>query len=339
MHKKLLMPNVFFPRIWRLVVWKMDSNISKESVASVVRLSLLSWSWSHQRNCTVSASSAIRYNTVCWSDSTALTVQTAKRNEFPVAVGLLLSVFLPFISCFAFSKSFAFLNFLRALVPLPLLSCCYAWGNFTKNVHQLTPWNRVLLDKLITELLSILQLAYLHYLIFSQMNPFHILPVYLFKLHLILSFHLCLGLPRDLSFLRFLSMCFDFLRVLATYLAHCTLLDLNALVILEEEYKIRKFSFLHFPVASCYFLTLKSSCLLRSFAPRHLYTTRVKWGTPRIVWCHWTRTSADCIMWGCWIFKMKTSFSEMYFLSASLQGIMSKRRGFRFFHNISKSHY
>jgi hypothetical protein len=36
--------------------------------------------------------------------------------------------------------------------------------------------------------------------VLRQMNTFHILTLYYFNTHLVLSFHLCLGLPNGLSF-------------------------------------------------------------------------------------------------------------------------------------------
>ena len=54
---------------------------------------------------------------------------------------------------------------------------------------------------------------------------------------LILPFHLCLGIPSDLSYLGFLSVHLDSVRMFTTCTAHHKLLNLNTLITRGEGYK------------------------------------------------------------------------------------------------------
>jgi hypothetical protein len=92
------------------------------------------------------------------------------------------------------------------------------------------------------------------------MNPVHILPFALLQFILILSFHLCLGLPSDLSCLGFLSMHLYSVRMLTTCSAHHKLLNLNTLITYGEGYKSWTSSLRTFLRSSVHVFFAETSC-------------------------------------------------------------------------------
>jgi hypothetical protein len=91
--------------------------------------------------------------------------------------------------------------------------------------------------------------------ILSQTNPIHTTQSYLYKIHLMLSIHPSLGLPRDLfpsGFPANYLYTFLFSPIRATCSAHLILLDLIILIILSKEYQSCSSSlcsFVHLPIA------------------------------------------------------------------------------------------
>ena len=134
--------------------------------------------------------------------------------------------------------------------------------------YLLTPWSRVILDKLTgfaanQEIPRILWNPKVHYRthkrpptvpILSQLHPVPTTPSHSLKIHLILSSHLRLGLPNGLfpSGFPTKTLCTPLpSSIRATYPAHLILLDFITRTILGEEYRSLSSSlcnFLHSPV-------------------------------------------------------------------------------------------
>jgi hypothetical protein len=75
----------------------------------------------------------------------------------------------------------------------------------------------------------------------SQINPIHIIPSYLSKIHFISSIHLRLGFPSGLlpsSFPTNILYPFLLTHIRATYPAHLIRLHLIIIIILEKAYKL-----------------------------------------------------------------------------------------------------
>jgi len=71
--------------------------------------------------------------------------------------------------------------------------------------------------------------------ILSQLNPVHILLTYLFKIYLVLLYHLCLfysGLPTKILYTFLIS------PMHVTFTTHLILLDLITVIMLGELYKL-----------------------------------------------------------------------------------------------------
>jgi len=126
---------------------------------------------------------------------------------------------------------------------------------------ELTPWSRVIFDKLIvTQLVSKFPAFYVYKSpplvpILSHMNPVHILPPYFPKIHSNI-FHLLLGLPNGLlpsGFPTNILRAFLIYFMRAAGLAHIILHDKITQIISGEAYKSWSSSLQSFP-PSCHSL-------------------------------------------------------------------------------------